>query len=81
MSGEIEWSDPWDRVSELENELILVHAQADGAVSLLLSVQKDCIEVQKELRGVQIAYTELEKEYQEFKDEMSDLALERDLYC
>jgi len=31
--------------------------------------------------GVQIAYTELKKEYEEYKEEMVDLALERDLYC
>ena len=35
------------RIAELERELALKNAEAEGAASLLLDVQKDCIEARR----------------------------------
>jgi len=36
-------------IKELQNELILLRAARDGAVSLLLDVQRDCINAKKQI--------------------------------
>lgn len=51
----------------------------DNYLGILAKAKIEALEA--ELRGVQIAYVELKKEYEEYKEEMVDLALERDLYC
>jgi len=38
-----------ERIKELENNLTLVTAEAQGLGSLLLSVQRDCINARKEV--------------------------------
>ena len=49
------------KITALEQERILLKAQANAASSLLMDVQRDCIEAKKQLTAAQARVKELEQ--------------------